>query len=390
MADALRAAAYCRVSTNSEAQQASLREQRAFFADYAARSGLTLVEVYADGGVSGTRLTKRKAFLRMMADAEAGRFRLLLVKDISRMARNVLDFLTSIRQLKAWGVECRFINGGLSAGDGELFLTILAAVAQEESANLSKRVKFTKQHHAALGRVPSRVYGYAPIAGDAYRLAVKENEAAVVRRIYRLAAEGLGSRRIARELAAEGHELAESRVRYILRSPLYKGQLRTHQTEVADFLTGRRVLIPEAEQYVFWRTELAIVTEDVWQAAQRPPQSRQASTSGLTGRIVCGVCGRPFRMRRQKNGRVWLCGTRDRLGSTACANRMRIREDDLFEELRTVLDCELTRGEVRRLLRQADCSAMAAAAWLTEEERLGRWLGRLTVGADGTISAQLI
>ena len=90
-------AAYCRVSTASNEQLASLGEQESFFRDYAREHGLTLYRIYADGGVSGTRLRDRRAFGDMMHDAKAGLFDLLLVKDISRMARNVLDFLSSVR-----------------------------------------------------------------------------------------------------------------------------------------------------------------------------------------------------------------------------------------------------------------------------------------------------
>ena len=222
-----RAAAYCRVSTASSEQLASLGEQESFFADYAAEHGLILHRIYADGGVSGTRLKDRRAFGEMMDDARRGAFDLLLVKDISRMARNVLDFLTSVRELKRLGIDCRFVTANCSSGEGELFLTILAAVAQEESANLSRRVKFTKDHHARQGRVPNRVYGYDREVGELFDMTINEREAAVVRRIYQLALDGWGSRHIARLLQTEGvltksgHLFGESSVRQVLSNPLW-------------------------------------------------------------------------------------------------------------------------------------------------------------------------
>lgn len=335
-----RVAAYCRVSTASNEQLASLAEQESFFRDYAREHGLVLHRIYADGGVSGTRLRDRVAFGEMMHDAKKGAFDLLLVKDISRMARNVLDFLQSVRELKRLGIDCRFLTANCSSGEGELFLTILAAVAQEESANLSKRVKFTKDHHARMGRVPNRVYGYDRVDGEIFRMTINEREAAVVRRIYRLASEGWGSRRIARLLTAEGvltksgRLFGESSVRQILNSPLYCGILRTHQTEVTDYLTSERRVVPIDEQYTFRHPEWAIVTEDVWQTVQ-VMRARTKKSHRTTGQslLVCAVCSSAFRKRTQKSGIVYTCGKRDREGASACPNRTRITDDRLTEAL---------------------------------------------------------
>ena len=353
-------AAYCRVSTASNEQLASLGEQESFFRDYAREHGLTLYRIYADGGVSGTRLRDRRAFGEMMHDAKAGLFDLLLVKDISRMARNVLDFLSSVRELKRLGIDCRFLTANCSSGEGELFLTILAAVAQEESANLSKRVKFTKDHHARRGRVPNRVYGYDRNEGDIFHMTINEHEADVVRRIYRLAGEGWGSRRIARLLSAEGvltkngHLFGESSVRQILSNPLYCGTLRTHQTEVIDYLTSERRTVPTSEQYTFCRPEWAIVSEDVWRAVQKV-RSRPTRDHSMAGEhlLVCGVCKSAFRRRTQKSGIVYTCGKRDREGRSACPNRTRIKEESLIETLSAWLDTWLTPARWADALRLA-------------------------------------
>lgn len=267
------------------------------------------------------------------------------------MARNVLDFLQTVRTLKKLGIECRFVTANCSAGDGELFLTILAAVAQEESANLSKRVKFTKDYHARLGRVPSRVYGYRREKGDLFRLAIDEAESAVVRRIYDYAAAGWGSRRIACLLRAEGHLtrtgrlFGESSVRKILSNPLYAGILRTHQTEVCDYLTGERCRIPVAEQYTFLRPELAIVPQELWQAVSDKRRGRQAAERTANGRVlVCGACHKPFRRRQVGTDTVWSCATRSRLGRDACPNQTRIRDSVLAETLYAWLDAYVTQA----------------------------------------------
>lgn len=371
---------------------ASLGEQESFFADYAAEHGLRLHRIYADGGVSGTRLKDRRAFGEMMDDAKSGAFDLLLVKDISRMARNVLDFLTSVRELKRLGIDCRFVTANCSSGEGELFLTILAAVAQEESANLSRRVKFTKDHHARQGRVPNRVYGYDRERGELFTMTVNEREAEVVRRIYQLALDGWGSRQIARLLQTEGvltksgRLFGESSVRQILSNPLYCGTLRTHQTEVSDYLTGERRRIAQEEQYTFRRSEWAIVSEETWRAVQAGRRRQGGGRCEMHRSIlVCDACGRPFRRRSSAGGIVYSCGKRSREGASACPNRTTICEDDLRDALGRWLEGWLSPArweEVLRCTRTADERAAEA-----ERRRADRRRRQEALLASGAISA---
>ena len=139
--------AYCRVSTEKTDQLNSFKAQKDFFAEYAKINGLNLVHIYADEGISGTKTKNRKEFNQMMRDSEAGMFNTVLVKDISRLARNTVDLLQSIRKLKALNIDTRFITANMATlGESEFMLTIFGALAQEESANMSKRVKFGKKH----------------------------------------------------------------------------------------------------------------------------------------------------------------------------------------------------------------------------------------------------
>lgn len=181
----MRIAAYCRVSTDKEDQLNSLATQKEFFEEYAKRTGDTLVRIYADEGITGTRTKSRKEFQRMMRDAEHGLFEQLCVKDISRLARNTVDLLQSVRTLKSYGIETQFLTANMtSMGNSEFVLTIFGALAQEESANTSKRVKFSKKINAEKGRVPNFVYGYDKTKGDYFNLKINENEVAVIRQIY--------------------------------------------------------------------------------------------------------------------------------------------------------------------------------------------------------------
>ncbi|MCH5250564.1 MAG: recombinase family protein, partial [Lachnospiraceae bacterium] len=199
-------AAYCRVSTDKEDQLNSLDAQRAFFAEYTQRTGDNLVRLYADEGISGTKIKNRKEFLRMMADAEQGVFNMVVVKDISRFARNTVDLLQNIRKLKSLGIETQFLTANMtSMGNSEFVLTIFGALAQEESANTSKRVKFGKKINAEKGKVPNIVYGYDKIIGDYFNLEINKQEALVVGQIYSwYLQEGYGAAKIAGMLNKKG------------------------------------------------------------------------------------------------------------------------------------------------------------------------------------------
>lgn len=191
-------AAYCRVSTDKADQLNSLEAQKEFFTEYTKRTGDTLVRLYADEGISGTKIKNRKEFLRMMADAERGFFDLVVVKDISRFARNTVDLLQNVRKLKSLGIETVFLTANMtSMGNSEFVLTIFGALAQEESANTSKRVKFGKKMNAEKGRVPNLVYGYDKMIGDYFNLEINQEEAEVIRQIFKwYINEGYGAARI--------------------------------------------------------------------------------------------------------------------------------------------------------------------------------------------------
>ena len=199
-------AAYCRVSTDKEDQLNSLETQKEFFLEYTKRTGDNLIKLYADEGISGTKIKNRKEFQRMLADAEKGLFDMVVVKDISRFARNTVDLLQSVRKLKALGIETQFLTANMtSMGNSEFVLTIFGALAQEESANTSKRIKFGKKMNAEKGRVPNIVYGYDKTIGDYFNLSINEEESKVIRQMYKwYTEEGFGGAKIANMLNERG------------------------------------------------------------------------------------------------------------------------------------------------------------------------------------------
>lgn len=353
-------AAYCRVSTDKPEQLDSLEHQKAFFDEYALRNGYRLVEVYADEGISGTSLKKRTEFQRLMRDAGLGRFQMVVVKDISRFARNTVDFLQSIRTLKSLGINTVFLTANMeSLGESEFILTVFSALAQEESVNLSKRVKFGKKINAEKGRVPPRIFGYDRL--DNFTLKINEKEAAIVREIYRLYLnERVGCRTISLALNQSGFktkfgcEWNPRGVRRILTNPIYSGDYVNNKYEIKDCLEGRQVRIPDEQHFHHARPEWAIVSREDFQRVQALLNERRTRYDTVAVRqevrhsdkhvfstlIQCEHCGRSFYQKRYTyaNTRVyWKCQTNDRFSAERCDNRFTITEEELLGEIRDYL-----------------------------------------------------
>lgn len=347
-------AAYCRVSTDKEDQLNSLEAQKAFFSEYTQRTGDNLVRLYADEGISGTKVKNRKEFLRMMADAEHGLFEMVVVKDISRFARNTVDLLQNIRKLKALGIETQFLTANMtSMGNSEFVLTIFGALAQEESANTSKRVKFGKKLNAEKGRVPNIVYGYDKTIGDYFNLAINEQEAAVVRQIFQwYLHEGYGASKIAVFLNERGLHTkrnckwTQTAVCRILGNELYTGKIINGKQEITDFLTGHRAEKDESEWMVVERPELRIIEPEDFEQVQQIMYSRgqafkvnrerQSNKYLFSTLIKCKECGWSFcrTVRTYKNTYVrWVCSGRTGRGVDNCPNAVKIDEDELIDVL---------------------------------------------------------
>ncbi|MDE6760386.1 MAG: recombinase family protein [Lachnospiraceae bacterium] len=347
-------AAYCRVSTDKEDQLNSLEVQKEFFAEYTKRTGDTLVKLYADEGISGTKIKNRKEFLKMMSDAEHGIFDMVVVKDISRFARNTVDLLQNIRKLKALGIETQFLTANMtSMGNSEFVLTIFGALAQEESANTSKRVKFGKKMNAEKGRVPNIVYGYDKTIGDYFNLEINRQEADVVKQIYRwYLQESCGAAKIANMLNERGIKTkrncswSQNAVCRILTNELYTGKIINGKEEVADFLTGQRKEKDETEWMVVERPELKIIEQDDYEkvqeilhgrhAAFNMKKERQSNKHLFSTLIRCKECGWSFRrtVRTYRNTYVrWVCSGHNGKGADSCPNAVSVEEDELINVL---------------------------------------------------------
>ena len=356
-------AAYCRVSTDKEDQLNSLEAQKQFFSEYTKRTGDTLVRLYADEGLSGTKIKNRKQFLQMMSDAESGIFDMVVVKDISRFARNTVDLLQNIRKLKSLGIETQFLTANMtSMGNSEFVLTIFGALAQEESANTSKRVKFGKKINAEKGRVPNIVFGYDKILGDYFNLTINESEADVVRKIFSwYANDGYGAAKISNMLNEQKIKTkrdcnwSQNAICRILTNELYTGKIINGKEEVADFLTGRRAERDETEWMVVEKPELRIIEPELFEKVQqimkergkkfKLDKTRHSNLHLFSTIIKCKDCGWSFRrsVRQYKNTYVkWVCSGHNGKGADSCPNAVTVDENELIEVLQNYFSQLLT------------------------------------------------
>lgn len=347
-------AAYCRVSTEKEDQLNSLEAQKKFFAEYTRRTGDNLVRLYADEGLSGTKIKNRKEFLQMMSDAELGRFDMLVVKDISRFARNTVDLLQNIRKLRELGIETHFLTANMtSMGNSEFVLTIFGALAQEESANTSKRVKFGKRINAEKGKVPNLAFGYNKIPGDYFNLVINEKEADIVRKIYNwYINDGCGAAKIANMLNEKGVKTkrnccwSQNAVCRILTNELYTGKIINGKEEVADFLTGKRAERDENDWIITEKPELKIIERQAFQRVQqimsergkkfKTGNSRHSNQHLFSTLIKCKECRWSFRrsVRQYKNTYIrWVCSGHNGKGADSCPNSVTVDENELIDVL---------------------------------------------------------
>ncbi len=347
--------AYCRVSTDKSDQLNSIETQKTFFEEYSAKHGYNLVTIYADEGISGTKIKNRTQFQRLLRDAKHGLFDMVVVKDISRFARNTVDLLSSTRQLKELGIETTFLTANMSVlGQSEFVLTIFGALAQEESANTSKRVKFGKKMNAQKGRVPNMVFGYDKTKGDYFSLTINEFEAGVVRNIYDLYLNsGYGANKIAQVLNAEGIRTkrecrwSQNAVCRILTNEIYTGKIINGKEEITDFLTSKREKKDESDWYIVDKPELRIISDEAFVNTQKllsdrniafsTNKVRQSNKHLFSTIIRCKCCGYSFRRveKQYKNLYVrWVCSGRNANGKESCPNIYKLSEDELKTALR--------------------------------------------------------
>ncbi|MCD8085650.1 MAG: recombinase family protein [Clostridiales bacterium] len=349
-----RVAAYCRVSTDKDAQQESFEIQKHYYTELIhSQPFWVMVNIYADEGRSGTGAGHRPQFIRMMTDAKAGMIDIILVKSISRFARNAADCQSYVRELKTCGVEVRFEREGISNMDpsADFVFSMLAVVAQEESRSISENVRwrYKKDFEKGIYHMGSnRLLGYD--MGADGRLTPNQ-DAWIIKKIFEGYAAGMNLKEICDALNAAGARRLRSErpftpvtVSRILQNENYVGDLHMQKRAPTDYLTKKPVANTEYMTYYVKNEHEGIVSREVWDLVQErigaAKRDREAGlyrnatrTHCLYGIVFCAECGSPmlrrsFADRNKKRGKAWDCRGR-RKRKNGCQNPS-IREEELI------------------------------------------------------------
>lgn len=327
---ALRVAAYCRVSSDSEDQLNSFAAQTTHYHQLIANhESWLLVDIYADEGITGTSAQKRKDFQRLLADCRKGKIDKILVKSISRFARNTTDCLETIRELRSLGISVFFEEHNIDTKlmGSEMLTAVLASCAQTESESISKNTRWGVQKRMAQGTyiASSAPYGFRLVDGI---LVIQQDEAAVIRRIFDAYLIGFTPAEIADRLNGTGNtdrSWWESTVKYILRNERYTGNAVFQKTYTTDTLPfQRKKNNGEHVKYSVTNTNPAIIPLATFEAAQMRIQEqfklRQAKPGQLplAGKVICGRCGAACVVRYNKGKEYISCRTHD-YGADKCA-----------------------------------------------------------------------
>lgn len=357
----LRVAAYCRVSTDSEEQMTSYEAQKTYYTDKIMQNPQwSMAGIFADEGITGTSAEKRPEFLRMIRLCRKRKIDLILVKSISRFARNTVDCLHYIRALKELGIAVIFEKENINTLDseGEMLITLLGAFAQAESESISQNVRWGIRQAMREGRVSLRckhLYGFTEDENGQPQ--ILPDEAEVVRRIYKSFLRGQSIRMIKGWLDAEGiaprkgKEWSLSSIENILKNEKYCGDVLLQKTFISDCIS-RKVIknVGQLPMYLIENHHEGIVSRETYQAVQaefarrgsrRSPNKRAAATGlssytsryALSDRLVCGECGTLYRrctwVRKGGKKIVWRCSSRLDYGSRYCKHSPTMEEGAL-------------------------------------------------------------
>ena len=333
----LRVAAYCRVSTDSEEQATSYEVQVEHYTNFINNNqDWELAGIYADDGISGTSTKKREEFNRLVEDCMNDKIDRVITKSISRFSRNTLDCLKHIRQLKEKNIPVFFEKENIDTLDskGEIMLTIMASLAQQESQSLSQNVKLGLQYRYQQGEITinhTRFLGYTK--NEDGQLIIVQSEASVVKRIFKEYLEGASLIQIARSLekdsiltGAKGEKWRGTTIKGILRNEKYMGDALLAKTHTVDFLTKKRVknegIVP---QYYVENSHEPIIPKTLFLQVQMEMARRSElknsktltnynSKYAMSGITHCGKCGQIYRRlnwnNRGKKSIVWRCFSR--------------------------------------------------------------------------------
>ena len=349
--DRIRVAAYCRVSTDDDEQLGSFESQKLYYEQkIASNKDWVNAGIFADEAVTGTKTDKRSGFQDMIAHCNNGEIDMILTKSISRFARNTVDTLNYVRMLRDRNIAIFFEKENINTLDmnGELLLTIMSSLAQQEVESLSQNVKMGLQMKMKRGELISfnGCYGYDYHTEDK-SITVNEEEAEIVRMIYDMYLEGYGTTTIAKRLMELGIKNKKGEVSWhthgvmgMIKNEKYKGDILLGKTFTTDPISKRRLAnMGEENQYYLRDHHEPIVSREIWDKAEeiRMKRSRNkvVETTGNRERYTrqysfssmceCAYCGHKL-TRRTRHSRsdyekpVWQCMNATKNGIDNCPN----------------------------------------------------------------------
>ena len=326
VAHKLRVAAYARVSSSSEDQLNSYRVQNQYYSELISNNpDWEMVDIYADEGITGTSVEKREDFQRMMQDCRKGKIDRILVKSISRFARNTKDCLAAVRELKELGVSVQFEEQGIDTSkvSSEMVTAIMASLAQKGSESISSNVRWGVQKRMLDGTfISSSVpYGYEMFHGQ---LRILPSEAQFVKWIFQAYLSGLNAQSIAEQMnqayvllgIENTRKWHNTTILYILSNERYIGDSLWQKTYATDSLPTRQIKNTGSKtQYYIEHTHTPIIDRDTYSAVQRLREKRKLDAKYnddyqpniLKKRIMCANCNVPFQRKLRSGETKWMC-----------------------------------------------------------------------------------
>ena len=367
----LRVAAYARVSVDT--LHHSFAAQVSYYSSLIQKNpSWEYAGVYADEGITGTSTTHRTEFKRLIADCNAGKIDLVLVKSISRFARDTVDFLHTVRRLKEKGIAVRFERENIdsTSEDGELLLTLLASFAQEESRSIGDNIRWGVRRQFAEG-IPN---GHKPPYGyrwDGERFRIIHGESEIVKEIFRRYLARESAYAIAKTLAGrgitgrQGRPIEQTTVKDILSNISYTGTMALQKNYISEGHIRKRNK-GELPIYMVEGMFEPLVSRDNFDKAQEIRKQRAAKSANrnpvllpFSRMVKCGCCGGSFSRRSAGKYRRWGCNTRERKGRESCDSRP-IKEGELVAAVRTVMekddfDVAELRHKMSKIVIHGDC-----------------------------------
>jgi len=351
----LNVAAYARVSSGKDSMLHSLASQVSYYKTMIGNHPeWKFVEVYADEAITGTK-DSRDNFQRMINDAKSGLIDLILVKSFSRFARNTLTLLSAIRELKEINVDIFFEEENIHtiSFGGELLMTILASYAQEESRSVSENMKWRIKKNFEEG-IPwgAKLYGYKVEQNT--KFTIIEDEAKIIKLIFKLYLEGNGTQKISNILnekeykTRNGNNWSKSSVRQILTNEYYCGDILLQKTYRENHLTKKTLHNKgELNQYYVKNNHTGIISKEDFQKVQSLLKDRHVKKEGasnrypLSSKIVCSICGASYKRKAKKKygDTKWICRTYDEKGKDKCASQA-VPEYAIIEAVKRALSLD--------------------------------------------------